>query len=555
MWRSARWRSTARRTPVRPIWPVRVGRVERDERVGRWGCVGGAGCACDGHICQNGDVTDWVWERARAYTTHPRALTNEKIPRHARLSLLRAATLPRLNYLLRTHAPQELKDSAARFDDRVAHTLSLLVASGPLTGAASVIAKLPLAMGGFGLRSQRAIADFAAASVQKKGAQQAPTRAADRRNLELLQSIPSGPELEIVKANAAPGATHALMDPSIVLGDVAFEVLAHQRLLIRVLRLDFRCTCGADTDNAHINVCPPLPGRPRRKCHNYAPMAIEAWATRLGLSAKTGPRAGATANPLQQAHAAKKRKRIGWATGKSTVSLSAPHESTGGPPQGEFPVHARGGAVRPSLPFYAAALHGLLPPCVAKAMRERGALGFLLTILLFPYLPPPCHTSSLPQSNAHKHTHTHTGAPTAKLQRTLARGCRYLPQRFFQPESIKEAPLLRYIHPQALRGLALGCAVAVRQGAALQAQPTARRHGRGAATENATGRHGGGAHSRADASGRNQKGTGQSRTASLSSPRLGVLGHVQRAWPLARNHLRWTRWESFESLLGQSRRS
>lgn len=362
----------------------------------------GAGFAGD-----NSDAAGWVWGQTRAYEAYFLALSDEQLPRHARLNLLRASALPRLNHLLRTHTPQGLGDSAAWFDDRVLHTLPLLVGGAPVAGASAILARLPLAMGGFGLRSQRAISEFAADGVARKGARQARTRMLDRHNFESPAPLLSEPERELVKAGAAPGAARALVDPAILLGDAAFGVLARQRLLIRVLRPDVRCACGAGAGNAHINVCPSLPGGPCIRRHSHVLMTIEAWATRLGLAVKTEPRASvtsserldltvstatgafvtdvavtypagarsATANPLQQTHAAKKRRWAGWAVGAGALFAPLSFESTGGLHKESFRwMLAVAGAV--FFPFSTRTALNELLSSTAKALHEGNAFIF-----------------------------------------------------------------------------------------------------------------------------------------------------------------------------------
>ncbi|KAG5512130.1 hypothetical protein JKF63_07597 [Porcisia hertigi] len=164
-------------------------------------------------------VDEWVWEKTRQYEACFSALGGEQLPRHARMNLLRASALPRLTFLLRTRSAEELHDSAAWFDDRVLHALSALIGGAPVEGAAALLARPPLVMGGCGLRSRLAISRFAVQSVGRKGAQQAHTHQVDQHNLGALKTLLPEPALEIVKANAAPGATRALADPALRLGD------------------------------------------------------------------------------------------------------------------------------------------------------------------------------------------------------------------------------------------------------------------------------------------------------------------------------------------------
>nr|CAJ2465726.1 unnamed protein product [Leishmania braziliensis] len=352
-------------------------------------------------------VDEWVWEKTRPYEAYFTALGGDELPRHARMNLLRASALPRLTFLLRTHSADELRDSAAWFDDRVLHTLSVLAGGAPIEGAAALLARLPLAMGGCGLRSQLAISRFAAHSVGRKGAQKTHTHQLDQHNLEALKTLLPEPALEIVKANAAPGATRALADPALHLGDFPFEVLVRQRLLLRVLRPEVRCACGADADNAHANVCPLVPGGPRIQRHNHVLSAIEAWAKRLGFAVVAEPRVSSTSgerldlsiaaaggtfatdvvitfpgrarsaqqNPLQQAHAAKKRKWGDWAAATGTTFAPVSLESTGGLHKESFHwLLAVAGAA--NFPFSTRTAFEELLSCISRALHEGNAYVF-----------------------------------------------------------------------------------------------------------------------------------------------------------------------------------
>ncbi|KPA74981.1 hypothetical protein ABB37_08943 [Leptomonas pyrrhocoris] len=352
-------------------------------------------------------VEEWVWDKTQKYESYFAALEDDKLPRHSRLNLLRASALPRLTFLLRTHCPQELERSATWFDQRVLRVLSALVGDAAPDNTAHLIAKLPMVMGGLGLRSQTAISKFAAASVGRKSAQRDQTRVVDKEVRETLLPLLSEPCLALLKANAAPGATRALVDPAVHLPDSAFEVMIRQRLMLRVLRPGVCCACGADADNAHVNVCPALPGGPRISRHNRVVMAIDAWAKQLGLSTVVEPRVG-TANrerldltiatagetfatdvvvtypgrscgdaqsPLQQSHGEKKRKWANWAHESGTVFAPVSLESTGGLHKESFAWML---AVAGSMPFpYSArtALSELLS-AVCQAVHEGNSFQF-----------------------------------------------------------------------------------------------------------------------------------------------------------------------------------
>lgn len=70
------------------------------------------------------------------------------------MTLLRGATIPKLNFLLRTHTFSETSEVATDFDGKVQAMLSSLTDNCPLDAKAQLLMKLPLNNGGLGLRSQ-----------------------------------------------------------------------------------------------------------------------------------------------------------------------------------------------------------------------------------------------------------------------------------------------------------------------------------------------------------------------------------------------------------------
>ncbi|PWV10069.1 hypothetical protein C3747_72g59 [Trypanosoma cruzi] len=86
--------------------------------------------------------------------------------KHTQWRLLSA--LPRVNFLLRKHAPVHTRAAAGWFDDRVAGVPGVIM-DGPVTKRARDIATLPVRRGGCGLRRQKEIAEFAYACLGEKG--------------------------------------------------------------------------------------------------------------------------------------------------------------------------------------------------------------------------------------------------------------------------------------------------------------------------------------------------------------------------------------------------
>lgn len=81
-------------------------------------------------------------------------------PSSAALALLQKSALPRLGYLLRTHAPHLTADAAAQFDTRIYETF-LQWADVASTHSVSTRCSLPTALGGIGLTRQKDIATLA----------------------------------------------------------------------------------------------------------------------------------------------------------------------------------------------------------------------------------------------------------------------------------------------------------------------------------------------------------------------------------------------------------
>ena len=151
-----------------------------------------------------------------------------------------------------------MKDAADWYDTHVLKTLSCLVEH-KLDELATIIAQLPGNMGGFGLRSQTEISEYAHECVfADKGEQHRQTQEADKlRQSSLFLSL-SGLEKAIVTAGSAPGAARPLTDPTLDLSDRAWLIYARQRLLIPVLPHGSKCVCGSLATNDHVNVCPRI---------------------------------------------------------------------------------------------------------------------------------------------------------------------------------------------------------------------------------------------------------------------------------------------------------
>lgn len=273
------------KTPPDTGGPLTVGGVPLATATGVTRILG-AGFAPDG-----GSVEPWVRERTAKYDAYFDALQRSSpLPMHARLALLRGSQLPRLGFLLRTHAPADLQDSARWFDQRVIETLTTIVGM-PLTQEATLIAQLPFAKGGLGLRAQEPIAAFASQCLREKGEQSQRTKDLDQQKYDTLKPLLTEPGVALLQAGGSPGAIRALADPAVSLPDAPFQALLRQRLLLRVLPQGQTCLCGADATNDHVMTCSRLPGGPRIYRHNAIVDCIAQWAAELGFRARTEPRA------------------------------------------------------------------------------------------------------------------------------------------------------------------------------------------------------------------------------------------------------------------------
>ena len=246
-------------------------------------------------------VEEWVWEKTREYDHYFEKLGSEWLPRLSRLQLLRGATVPRMNHLLRTHRPEELNRATTWFDEEVLRTAKSIANVSGHTGPTQceeqqressiteLLVRLPLSKGGLGLRSQNAIAQFAAEAVGVKDGQRAQTAVVDATNQTILFSLLTEPDRLLVEANTAAGATRALVDPAVVMPDYAAEIMLKQRLLQRVLPRGCTCVCGKDADNHHVNTCSRIDQGARIERHNMVRDAIVVWAREIGFEARAEP--------------------------------------------------------------------------------------------------------------------------------------------------------------------------------------------------------------------------------------------------------------------------
>ncbi|KAF8302544.1 hypothetical protein TcBrA4_0050340 [Trypanosoma cruzi] len=89
-----------------------------------------------------------------------RAIVELPFAKHTQWQLLSVSALPRVTFLLRTHAPTHTRAAVEWFDYRVTGVLGVIM-DGPVTKRARDMAAMPVRRGGCGLRRQREIAEFA----------------------------------------------------------------------------------------------------------------------------------------------------------------------------------------------------------------------------------------------------------------------------------------------------------------------------------------------------------------------------------------------------------
>ncbi|EPY33759.1 SLACS reverse transcriptase [Strigomonas culicis] len=241
----------------------------------------GAGLAADGVT----SVGPWLLEQVRQHDAYFAKLRGSELPLHTVFVLLRASVLPRMTFLLRTHTPEELREAVRYFDAQVQRTLEAMAYQRALPPVAQLLAKIPMADGGLGLRSQEEMAAFTSACVGDSALQRSRTRAVDTQHLEALRQLLSQDTASqrVLRSNCSGGARRAFADPAMRVPDVPFRLALLQRLMIRVLPSDARCVCGEPATNHHVNTCARL-GAARIYRHNAVLDALELWCRQIGYS-------------------------------------------------------------------------------------------------------------------------------------------------------------------------------------------------------------------------------------------------------------------------------
>ena len=191
------------------------------------------------------------------------------------LRLLTACAVPRMNFAIRTHRPEDVAEGANIFDAFVKSALED-IAGTKLSERAIAIARLPCSLGGLGLRSCAELGRFASSCVGEKQRQRTLTAQLDVGNRDALIDSLSGAELSFLTSASQKGAARVLTDPQTVLSDRALAVWLRLRLLEPVLELGAKCACGEPATNAHLLTCVRMGGNPKIGRHNQVVLELEA---------------------------------------------------------------------------------------------------------------------------------------------------------------------------------------------------------------------------------------------------------------------------------------
>ena len=113
------------------------------------------------------DVDGWLLERIKKQRPFFENLINdEQVPKNIRFCILRLSGIPRANFMIQTHPPEECDKAAKWFDGEVMRVVQALIES-PLDEIATGILQLPGKMGGCGIRSTHDLAQFASECTDK----------------------------------------------------------------------------------------------------------------------------------------------------------------------------------------------------------------------------------------------------------------------------------------------------------------------------------------------------------------------------------------------------
>ena len=212
------------------------------------------------------DLPAWIKQRATDSSEKLfESLRACRLGRCVAMRILRVCAAPRMNFLIRTHAPEVTGEACAWFDSELSTTLRHLVGVA-LDPRAEEIAQLPARLGGLGLRRTAETAPLAFASVGVKLAQHKRQAEVDEARHKAVFATLSGQDQAWLTSGAK--ANRPLHQEECILADPAFTAWIRQRLFLRVLPPTVKCSCGMDATNIHVLSCPRLAGNPRIYRHD-----------------------------------------------------------------------------------------------------------------------------------------------------------------------------------------------------------------------------------------------------------------------------------------------
>ncbi len=240
----------------------------------------GAGVALDDGMV----LGDWLFDKVKAKTATLFDTLNlamgegdVRLRKCTALRILRSSALPRLNFVIRTHRPEDSMKAAEWFDNRVRETLGLLIGADVQPASlAHEIAALPAGKGGMGLRIMARTAPLAHAATEK-GAQKKAQALADNQSEQQVHTMLSQQQIAWMRSSAR--ANQPFYHEDCIIEDKAFVAWSRQRLFIRVASPAARCHCGQDATNQHVLTCGRLLGNPRIFRHDAVVNTLAAAMT------------------------------------------------------------------------------------------------------------------------------------------------------------------------------------------------------------------------------------------------------------------------------------
>jgi hypothetical protein len=158
--------------------------------------------------------------------------------------ILRGSVLPRMNFYIRTHAPAETDDATAWFDSEVQKTFTTIIEANVREGdIAQEIMRLPLRLGGFGIRSMNQTATIAFDSRVTGAQKKAQVTLDAERRAALVSRLT---EQQVAWLHSSQIANMPLYHEECQLANKAFDTWSKQRLFLRVLPVGRKCPCGED---------------------------------------------------------------------------------------------------------------------------------------------------------------------------------------------------------------------------------------------------------------------------------------------------------------------